>query len=138
MSETNKTVVRQFYAAINAGEFDAVNDAIAENFVEHEEFPGIAPTRDGARQMFEMMRGAFQNFRMEIDDMIAEGDKVFLRARMLGTHTGEFLGIAATGQTIDVPFADFVRIQSGRVVEHWGVTDTGAMMQQLSEGDEPA
>ena len=134
MSEANKALARRFYAAINAGELDAITDVIGENFVEHEEFPGLEPTRDGARKMFEMMRGAFPDFRMEIDDMIAEGDKVFLRARMLGTHKGDFAGIAPTGRKIDVRFADFVRIQSGRVVEHWGITDTGAMMQQLGQG----
>ncbi|MDA1183629.1 MAG: ester cyclase [Acidobacteria bacterium] len=138
MSDANKALARRFYAAVSAGQFDSINDAIAENFVEHEKFPGLEPTREGVQKMFEMMRSAFQDFRMEIDDMIAEGDKVFLRARMCGTHKGEFLGIAPTGRQIDVPFADFVRIESGRVVEHWGITDTGAMMQQLGQGGEPA
>ena len=63
--------------------------------------------------------------------MVAEGDKVFIRATMGGTHQGEFMGIPATGKRNEVPFGDFVRFEGGKVVEHWGVTDTGKMMEQL-------
>ena len=68
---------------------------------------------------------------MTIEDILAEGDRVVVRAKMSGTHQGDFMGIPATGKRIDVPFADFVRFEGGKVVEHWGATDTGAMMEQL-------
>ena len=74
---------------------------------------------------------------MTIEDMIAEGDRVFVRAVMAGTHKGEFLGVAPTGKRIAVPFGDFVRLEAGRIVEHWGVTDSGVMMQQLGQGGGP-
>jgi predicted ester cyclase len=80
-----------------------------------------------------MFRDAFSDFAIVTDDMVAEGDKVFVRAHMTGTHRGEFMGIAATGRSINVPFADIVRFENGKVVEHWGITDTGAMMQQLGQ-----
>ena len=50
---------------------------------------------------------------------------------MTGTHEGEFMGIAATGRRMEVPGMDLVRIRDGKAVEHWGVTDNLAMMQQL-------
>ena len=65
------------------------------------------------------------------EDIMAEGEKVFIRARMTGTYRGEFMGIPATGQQINVPFADIIRVENGKAVEHWGVTDTGVMLQQL-------
>ena len=68
---------------------------------------------------------------MTIEDILAEGDRVVIRAKMSGTHQGNFAGIPATGKQIDVPFADFVRFEGNKVVEHWGVTDSGAMMEQL-------
>ncbi len=132
MSPANKTVVRRFHDAINAGRLDVIDEVIAESFVEHEAFPGLSPGRDGTRQMFEMFRTAFSNFTMSIEAIIAEDDLVVVRATIRGTHQGEFLGMAPTGKTIAVPFADFVRVEDGKVVEHWGVTDSGAMMQQLS------
>ena len=65
--------------------------------------------------------------------MVAEGDKVFVRATMTGTHTGDFFGMAPTGRSMSVAFADFVRFEQGRVAEHWGVTDTATMMEQLGQ-----
>lgn len=53
---------------------------------------------------------------------------------MTGTHQGEFMGMPATGRTINVGIGDYMRFDNGLVVEHWGVTDTGAMMQQLTGG----
>ena len=57
---------------------------------------------------------------------------MFVRARMTGTHQGEFMGISATGRTIDVGVGDYIRFDNGLFVEHWGVMDTGALMQQLT------
>ena len=131
MSEENKEITRRFYEAINAGRMEIIDEVVAEDLVEHEEFPGLASGREGVRQFMQMMRTAFSDFTMTIDDMVAEGDKVFIRATMGGTHQGEFMGIPATGKRIEVPFGDFVRFEIGKVVEHWVVTDTGQMMQQL-------
>ena len=53
----NKTIARNFYEAISAGKLDIIDEVVAENFVEHEEFPGLASGRDGLRQFFQMIRG---------------------------------------------------------------------------------
>jgi predicted ester cyclase len=55
-----------------------------------------------------------------------------VRATLAGTHRAEFLGIAATNRKITVPMGDYVRFSAGQVAEHWGVTDTGTMMEQLT------
>lgn len=132
MSEENKAVVRRFYDAINAGRLEIFDEVTTQDYVEHDEFPGLDPTREGVRQFFAMIRTAFPDFTMIIEDIVAEGAMVVVRATMKGTHRGEFLGLAPTGKPIAVPFADFVRFENGKVAEHWGVTDTGVMMQQLS------
>lgn len=137
MSEENKALVRRAYDAMNSGDFASLDEIISDTFVEHEEMPGVAPTKEGVLQYFKAMRDAFGDFRMSLDDMIAEGDKVFLRGSMSGTHNGEFMGIPATGKKINVPMGDFLRIDNGKVVEHWGVTDSGAMMQQLGMVESP-
>ena len=131
MSEEHKAIARRFYSSISAGNLDVIDQFVAADVVEHEEFPGLSSGRDGVRQMFEMMRAAFSDFTMTIEDIMAEDDRVVVRARMSGTHRGDFMEIPATGKRINVPFADFVRFEGGKVVEHWGVTDTGVMMEQL-------
>ena len=54
-----------------------------------------------------------------------------IRATMSGAHHGDFMGSPATGRRMCVPFADFVRFDGDKVIKHWGVTDTGTMMEQL-------
>lgn len=116
---------------MNAGDFDTLRDLVADNFVEHEEMPGVPPTKEGVLEYFKTMRDAFSGFAMNIEDIGADGDKVFVRVRMVGKHQGEFMGIPATGAQLDVPTADTLRFENGKVVEHWGVTDSGAMMMQM-------
>ena len=68
---------------------------------------------------------------MEIDDLLAEGDKVVARITMTGTHHGDFMGVPASGRRISVPVIDIVRFDGDKMVEHWGLMDSMAMMQQL-------
>ena len=128
----NKAIARRFYDAVNDGKLEIIDEVIDGNLIEHEGFPGLPPGREGVRQFFQMVRTAFPDFSMTIEDMVAEGDKVFIRATMKGTQRGEFVGIPVSGKQMAVPFADILRFSGGRAVEHWGITDTGAMMRQLT------
>ena len=79
-----------------------------------------------------MYRAAFPDLRMDAEDVIASGDKVVVRARATGTHKGEFMGMPATGKSIDVQLIDIMGLgDDGLAHEHWGVVDALAMMQQL-------
>ena len=61
----------------------------------------------------------------------SEGDKVFVRATIQGIQRAEFLGIPLKGKPMLVPVADMLRFENGRIVEHWGLMDTGQLMEQL-------
>ena len=79
-----------------------------------------------------MYRAAFPDLRMEVEDVIASGDKVVVRARATGTHKGEFMGMPATNKSIDAQLIDIMGMGAdGLCHEHWGVVDQLAMMQQL-------
>ena len=78
-----------------------------------------------------MMRNAFPDARMDVDDLIAEGDKVAARLTMSGTQRGEFAGIPASGKSMSVTTIDIIRFKNGQVVEHWGATDSAKIMEQL-------
>jgi steroid delta-isomerase-like uncharacterized protein len=123
---------RRFFEQVNAGNFGALADVMADDFVEHEELPGIPPTKEGVLEFFRMYRAAFPDMRMEPEDILVSGDKVVVRARATGTHQGELMGMPPTGKRIDVQFIDILRMgDDGLAHEHWGVFDTFAMMQQL-------
>ena len=124
--------VRRFYDLINAGDIDGFGAFMAADFVEHEEVPGLEPTREGVMQFFRMYRAAFPDMRMEVQDVIASGDRVVVRARVTGTQTGPMMGMPATGKSVDVQLIDIMGMGAdGLCHEHWGVMDQLKMMQQL-------
>jgi steroid delta-isomerase-like uncharacterized protein len=129
---SNKDAMARFYEAISAGELGVVDEVLADDFVEHDEFPGIPQSRDGVKQFFEMSRAAFPDLRLRVLHLVEDGDICVGHGLFEGTHEGDFMGVPATGRRVSVPIADVVRFgDDGRAVEHWGVTDTGMMMQQL-------
>jgi steroid delta-isomerase-like uncharacterized protein len=124
--------LRRAYDRLNAGDIDGFGEMLADDFIEHEETPGIAPTKQGVLEFFRMERAAFPDMRMEPEDVLPSGDKVVARARMTGTHQGELMGMPPTGRRVDVQLIDIIRFDDdGLAHEHWGVFDEMAMMRQL-------
>jgi len=124
--------VRRFYDLINAGDIDGFAGMLADDFVEHEETPGLEPTKEGTLQFFRIQLAAFPDLHFHAEDILTSGDKVVARARITGTHRGELMGIPPTGKSVDVNLIDIIRFgDDGLALEHWGVVDMMAMMQQL-------
>ena len=124
--------MRRLYDLINAGDIDGFGELLAEDFVEHEETPGLDPTKEGVKQFFHMYKAAFPDLRLEAQDVLVSGDKVVTRTRATGTHQGEILRMPATGKRVDVQLIDIIRFDDdGLAREHWGVFDALAMLQQL-------
>lgn len=129
----NVATMRRIYELLSAGDIEAFGELLADGFVEHEETPGLEPTKEGVQQLFRMYRTSFPDMRMELEEALPSGDKVVGRVRATGTHTGEpFMGMPASGKSINMQLVDIMRFDDdGRVCEHWGVADSLSMMQQL-------
>ena len=128
----HSTSIRRLYDLINAGDIDGFGRQVAEDFVEHEELPGIPPTKEGVLQYFRMMLAAFPDMRMDVEDVIASGGRAVARVTVTGTNTGEFMGMPATGKSASVKLIDITRFgDDGLAREHWGVVDNLSLMQQL-------
>jgi predicted ester cyclase len=126
MSEENKTVVREYYArVINGRDLEAVG----EFFLDDRMVEGV---RAGCFRYFE----AFPDLHVALDDLIAEGDRVFLRSTLTGTHDGEYKGIPATGRHVATECAEVFRIADGKFAGYWCLTNVAGLMRQLTE--EPA
>ena len=109
-----------------------IDELLIPDFVEHEELPpGIPPGREAPKVLFTMLRSAFPDIKATIEHLIAEGDKVVLHMTWTGTHEGEFMDIPPTGKSISINVIDILGLAEGKFVEHWGVMDSMAMMQQL-------
>jgi len=124
--------MRSAYELINAGHIDRFGDLVADDFVEHQGGPGFPTTKEGTLDFFRALLTAFPDFRMNVEDLIADGDKTVARVRVTGTHLGEFMGVPPTGTGVDVELIDIMRFDgAGLVYEHWGVADMLSLMQQL-------
>ena len=124
--------IRRLYDFINAGDIDGFGRQVADDFVEHNEVPGLPPTKAGVIQNFQMLLTAFPDMRMEVEDVIASGNKAVARLQVIGTHTGPFMGMPATGKKVAVNLIDITLFgDDGLAHEHWAVADQLALMQQL-------
>jgi steroid delta-isomerase-like uncharacterized protein len=139
MSDPKTTMTRIYEEMFSQGNFDAIDDLLTDDFVEHEELPpGIPEGKDAPKALMTMMRDAFPDFNVTVEEMLQDGGKVITRARFSGTHRGDYMGIPPTGKTFDIPVIDIVEFRDGKAVAHWGVMDTAAMMEQLGVGGPPA
>jgi steroid delta-isomerase-like uncharacterized protein len=139
MSDNKAVMLRLYEEVFSQGNIDLIDEIMAEDFVEHEELPPGIPQGKGApRALVAMLREAFPDFRATAEEMLEDGDKVITRARFSGTHKGEFMGIPATGNQVDMSVIDIVEFRDGKAVAHWGIMDQAGMMQQLGVGGPPA
>jgi steroid delta-isomerase-like uncharacterized protein len=124
--------MRRAYARTSAGEISGFGDLVADDFVEHEEIPGLTATKDGMLEYFGLLLSAFPDMRMDVEDLVADGDKAVARVRATAAHDGEFMGVPPTGKRIEIQLIDIMRFDGdGLVCEHWGVADMLSLMQQL-------
>lgn len=130
--ETNKLIVRRIVNEAQQGrDLSVVDELFSPNFVDHSPMPGLEPSLDGVKILFAALHSAFPDLRVTIHEQIAEDDKVVTHKSFSGTHRGEFLGIPATGNSIDFEVIDILRVREGKVTDHWNVVDKMTLMKQL-------
>ena len=128
----NAARMRSTYERISAGDISGFGDLVADDFVEHEEVPGLPTTKDGMLDYFRLLLSAFPDMRLDVEDLIAADDKTVARVRATATHEGEFMGVPPTGKQVEIQLIDIMRFDDdGLVCEHWGVADMLSLMQQL-------
>jgi predicted ester cyclase len=130
----NKRLVRRFYKEVYGDwNMSLVDEVVSPRFTSHD-WPEGAPTGpEGFRAFYSAIRTALPDARYEVDDMIAEGDKVVVRWRLLGTHQGDFRGIAPTGRAIALKGIAIYRVDGGMLMERWVVTDLHGLLEEISE-----
>lgn len=128
--EENKMLLRQVIEDVfNQHNLDAANKYYPVDYIQHN--PEVPPGRDGFKQFFGILFTAFPDWAATIDHIVAEGDMLMTFITWRGTHTGEFMGRAATGKQVTVRTADLFRIANGQLVEHWDVVENLDMLQQI-------
>jgi predicted ester cyclase len=132
MAEQDKARIHEFVERVfNQHDVDAAGEFISADVNDHNPWPGFAGTlqgfKDGTKAFFE----GFPDARVEIDEILSDGDKLVVRNRLLGTNSGPFMGMPPTGKRVEVEGIDIVRMVDGKQAEHWGIYDAATMLQQL-------
>ena len=117
LSEDNKKFIQQYLDAIRKDKSPATLDAYIND--------------EPLKQHIAMFEGAFPGYWIEAQDLIAEDDRVAVRAILHGVHKGPLMGIPATGKTIDVQGYLIYRIANNKIVEHWMLADMPALLEQI-------
>ncbi|MDV9186984.1 ester cyclase [Streptomyces sp. SR27] len=131
-SNAAKAVVRRNTEEVQGGgDFALFDELFADDFLDHTPQPGRTADKAGARELYQVLREAFPDFRPVIHWQSADGDLVTTYKTYHGTHKGEFFGIAPTGRRISFDTVDAMRVRDGKITEHWGVANLFSLMQQL-------
>jgi steroid delta-isomerase-like uncharacterized protein len=113
------------------GRLGTIDELIAENFRGWTPTNGEVKGREAFREQVKMYRSAFPNMTMVVDLITSDGEWVTTKWTASGTHTGELMGMPATGKDVTVTGIEVDRIAGGRIVEGYGVFDALGMLQQM-------
>jgi len=121
-------ILHGIYEAINTGNLALLDEVVAPDYTEHSEgFQGVEPFK----QQLAAFRAAFPDLRVSIEDLLIDGDRFASRTTVTGTHTGDLMGMPATGRHISVEAVDIGRVENGRAKERWGGLNMYSMLTQL-------
>jgi len=129
----NKAAAERLLDAWNNSDFDAIEEMVASDFVNHNPppIPGAGPDRDGMLTAMRYLRQALPDGHAESVNLVAEDDKIVVHDVIRGTHQGDFMGVSPTGRQVNFEFIHIFRLADGRIVERWGLADAMGLMQQL-------
>jgi steroid delta-isomerase-like uncharacterized protein len=126
------TLLQALDAIWNQGKLEILDEIVANNYVRHDPaFPGEVRGPEGFKQYVLAMSTPFPDARISIEDVIAEGDRLALRWTFQGKHSGEFMGIPASGKELTLTGISIIRMEGGKIVEGWDGYDALGMLRQL-------
>jgi steroid delta-isomerase-like uncharacterized protein len=129
--ENKANMSRLFIDLFNKGDLGVADELVVSDFIEHSALPGLPKGIAGLKAIAQILRSGYPDFHIEVEDAIAEGDRVVLRLTVGGTHQGALFGIPPTGKHAEWSEMHIIRVKDGKMIEHWDVLDLMSMMQQL-------
>jgi len=133
MITDNKSIVRRFnLEVIERGNHDAFEELVSETFINHTAPLGMPASREYLWHTFQnVLRPGLSELKVTILDQLAEGDKVTTRKRITGVHSGELMGVPATGRSVSIDVIDIVALHDGQYVGHWGLNSLASVIAAL-------
>jgi steroid delta-isomerase-like uncharacterized protein len=129
--ETNKVIARRMIEEVfERGDDEAIDELIADDFTPHD-WAKAGTGKSAVRDAVTRASAGLTDAHITVNDVIGEDDKVAVRVTSTATQTGEFMGLKPTGKTYTIEEIHILRIQDGKVVEHWHQGDWLGMLRQL-------
>ena len=132
--EGKRLYTRLATEVLNGKNLDVVDELIARDFVEHVAGETRRIGAEGFKAARRRRNAVFPDWNVAVEDLIAESDKVVVRATGRGTHRGEFMGIPPTGRQVAVTWIAIYRVAGGKLAEHWQNIDELGLLKQLGAG----
>lgn len=121
----------------NHGRIDLVDELVAPDFVDHLPFDDDLPEGNhGLKATIRLVRMAFSDLHVLVEDMIAEDDRVVVRFRLEGTHNGQLAGRLASLHRVMITGMAIYRVESFQIVDQWCMFDLIGLMQQIGAREE--
>ena len=126
----SKRALLEFLEAYNAGDFDRLDALVTADYVHHncEDALDLAGFKQGAR----WIRSGLPDFRVEVEDVIEDGDKIAVRFIGRGTHSGSLAGEAPTSKAVAMHGIMIYRFRDGLIAEDWEAMDEQQLLKQIS------
>ena len=131
MAEGLEKMQRFYDELLSDGNFDVIDEIVADDIVDHEAMPDQPEGKDGVRWFIELLRAGFSDIKVTMGPALESGDLASAQFTITAKHTGEFMGVPASAKQIEIETIDIVRVADGKCAEHWGVTDMLALLQQI-------
>jgi len=127
----NKEIVREFFSAIDGNKFDKLNELFSNYF--SLKAPGVDTPwkKEDVFQAIKSHYASFPDWTHNIEDIIAEGEKVAVKITQIGTHQAQYKGIVATGKKVTNPSISIMTIVNGQIKDWWVIEDNLGFMRQL-------
>lgn len=130
LGERSKEVFRRLIEeGFNRGNLQVLEECFPQHYSEHQF--NMPSTREDFKKTIRFLRETFSPFSLTIEDMVADGDKVWARMTGRGTDSKGYLGRPPTGRSFAITVIDVCRFENGKIVEHWGVPDRFHQLAQL-------
>lgn len=127
-------LIKRFYEeVIVGGNLGLIDELATDDFLDHEEaLPGQPPGKEGVRFFVDAIRTAFPDIKVKtLNPYLSDGNLEACHVVLTGTHQGEMAGVAPSGNSVEFGGTDIIRVEDGKVAEHWGTTDNLRLMQQI-------
>lgn len=133
MADGTGLIERFYKEVLEGGNLTLIDELTADGYLDHEEaLPGQPPGKEGVQYFVKAIRAAFPDIHVkEIDPAVSAENMEACHVVLTGTHRGEMAGIAPTGKRVEFDTTDIIRVENGKIAEHWGTTDNLHLMQQI-------